>query len=209
MIHDALSFTPNEVTLLADREFFQTKAAISAKIREILKQLHVAFHEELKEKDLLVPKAFMLESSQFVKGEHLEDFPYQYLDFPRFYTREEKFAFRSLFWWGHHVVFALILEGGHIQQYKKHLIDRFALIADRGLCLCLGSSLWEWHHGSGYTLELTRDRKSETAAVLAHRRFLKLATFVPMDSPTLTEGQLVEVGRQAFRVILPIIMISM
>ncbi|NKB82048.1 MAG: hypothetical protein GKS05_09210 [Nitrospirales bacterium] len=207
MLHDALSFTPREVALLTDQEFFQTKVAISAKIRELLTQWQQAFHEELAGKTLLAPEALTLESSQFVKGEHLENFPYQYVDFPRFYTREEKFAFRSLFWWGHHVAFALILEGGQIQQYKKHLIDRFTQIADQGLCLCLGSSLWEWRYGSGYTMELTRDRKSETAAVLAHRRFFKLATFVPMNNPALSEGHLVDAGRQAFCAILPVITI--
>ena len=90
---------------------------------------------------------FDTEASQFVKGEHLEDFPYQYLDYPRFFTKDVKFAFRSLVWWGHHMAFALILEGGHLRRYKENLINRFRSVADREIHLCLSPSLWEWKTG--------------------------------------------------------------
>ncbi|RMH05567.1 MAG: hypothetical protein D6704_09320 [Nitrospirae bacterium] len=204
-MRDAIEWTSEELALLADKAFFPAKARITQKIRLLLEQCHVIFSEELKQWHLLAPPALNLEAVQFVKGEHLEDFPYQYLDFPRYYTRREKFAFRTLFWWGHHVVFALILEGGHLRQYKENMINRYADIADRGVTLCLSHSLWDWHQGPGYTLDITRSRKSQVAAVLADRPFMKLATFVPLIDSVMTSGQLVERGRQAFRAMLPIV----
>ena len=200
-----ISFTPEEVARLADTEFFRAKVQISAKVRQTLEQLHRAFKSELVGRNLLAPNGFNPDSVQFVKGEHQEDFPYQYLDFPRHYTRGDKFSFRSLFWWGHHVVFALILEGSYIRQYKQNLINRYPMLADQGICLCLSPSLWEWKAGPGYTLELTQDRKSEVAAVLANRSFFKLAHFVPMTNPLVQSGELVPVGQAKFRAMLSII----
>lgn len=200
-----MTFSPQEIQRLNDRNFFLDKATISKKIRQLLEELHEIYQHDLAQRQLIVPDQFPLEAFQFVKGEHLENFPYQYLDYPRFYTRETKFAFRTLFWWGHHLIFALILEGGHIRRYKENLINRFSEIADRDVCLCLDNSLWEWKQGPGYTLKLTRERKPEVAAVLANRPFFKLATFIPFEDPLVSSGGIGLKGRQALQSILPVI----
>jgi hypothetical protein len=200
-----MPFTPQEIARLTDTEFFLEKASISHKIRHQLEQLHQLYQLELTNHQLIVPDQFCPDSFQLVKGEHLESFPYQYLDYPRFYTREVKFAFRTLFWWGHHIIFSLILEGGSLRRYKENLINRFSTIADRDVCLCLDHSLWEWKQGPGYTLELTKERKPEVAAVLANRSFFKLAIFIPFNDPIVTSGNLDHKGQQALRAMLPII----
>ena len=200
-----MTFTPQEIDRLTDTNFFVDKATISMKIRQHLEQLHETYQRELTQHHLIVPDQFPPDAFQLVKGEHLENFPYQYLDYPRFYTREIKFAFRTLFWWGHHIIFALILEGGHIRRYKENLINRFSEIADREVCLCLDKSLWEWKKGPGYTLELTRERKPEVAAVLANRPFFKLALFIPFNDPVFLSGNISQKGQQALRAMLPVI----
>ena len=199
-----MNFTSKEISLLSDTEFFSGKAHVSPKIRDLLEQIHESFRRELKAHHLLVPDAFDPEASQFVKGEHLEDFPYQYLDYPRFFTKDVKFSFRSLVWWGHHMVFALILEGGHLRRYKENLINRFSSVADRDIHLCLSHSVWEWKQGSGYTLDLTRGRSSEVAAVLAHRPFFKLARFVPFSDPAVLTGEAHRLAHEALRAVLPV-----
>ena len=200
-----MNFTSKEISLLSDTEFFSAKTHVSPKIRDLLERIHESFQRELKAHHLLVPDAFDPDASQFVKGEHLEDFPYQYLDYPRFFTRDVKFSFRSLVWWGHHMVFALILEGGHLRRYKENLINRFPSIADRDINLCLSHSVWEWKQGPGYTLDLTRGRSSEVAAVLANRPFFKLARFVPFTDPDVLSGEAHRLAHQALRAVLPVI----
>ena len=204
-MNNHISFTPDEIARVSDTKFFRAKRQISEKVRQSLEQLHSAFELELMGRTLLTPNGFDPKSVQFVKGEHLEDFPYQYLDFPRHYTREDKFSFRSLFWWGHHMVFALILEGSNLRQYKQNLMNRYPSLADQEICLCLSPSLWEWKAGPGYTLELTQNRKPEVAAVLANRLSFKVAHFVPMTHPDIQTGEFVRVGREKFRSMLSII----
>ena len=199
------AFTADELALLADQEFFRKKAAISVKIKQILEHLQHRFEAEIALQPLLAPEGFDPQAKQFVKGEHLEYFPYQYVDFPRLYTRENTFAFRSLVWWGHHIVFALMVEGPLVKQYRRNLFNRYSEVADHHLCLCLSPSLWEWKAGPGFTLPITHGRRSEIAATLDHRTFFKIARFLPLDDPVVETGTIVDEGLKAFQAILPVI----
>ena len=198
-------FSPDEISLLADAQFFRQKAAIMAKMRAILEATHGALKNELARVSLLTPPDFNPKAHQLVKGEHLEDFPYQYLDCPKHFDGVNKFTFRTLFWWGHHVSCALLLEGAAIKQYKKHIVDRFHQLAGNDLELSLAPTLWEWQRGEGYTLPLTHDRKAQVAAVLAERSFVKIIRCVPLTDPRVQAGHLSQLICETFRAVLPVI----
>jgi len=199
------SLTAEEWRVFADHDFFLKKAAISLKLKRTLEQLHVALQPELVDRQFIVPKGFDPEAFQFVKGEHLEACPYQYLDFPRYYTRQDKLAFRSLCWWGHHLVFALIVEGPLVKQYRLNFFNRFAEVSDRQLTLCISSSLWEWNSGPGFTLDITHNRRSEIAAALDRRTFFKIARFIPIQNINADTDEIITAGVASFQAMLPII----
>ncbi|MBI4000969.1 MAG: hypothetical protein HY348_04205 [Nitrospira defluvii] len=202
--HDR-SLAPAELTLVADRDLFRAKERIILKVRDLLTGLQRGLQEDLGQSTLLLPPDFEPGKVQCVKGERLENCPYQYLDYPKHFLVEDKFTFRSLCWWGHHLVFALIVEGGRVKQYKKNFVDRFHQLAGQGLELSLAPTLWEWKRGEGYPLPITHDRKAQLAAVLSGRSWFKIARFVPLDSPVMSEGRLPELGRDTFRSLLPLL----
>lgn len=198
-------FTDEEASLLADAHFFRKKAEISDKIRIQLEAVRPVLQAELSRATLLTPPDFDPANVQFVKGEHLEDFPYQYLDCPKHFRRTEKCTFRTLIWWGHHVAFAWILEGPLVKQYKKRLVDRYHALAGHEVELSIAPTLWEWKRGEGYTLPITHDRKAQVAAVLAERAFIKLARFVPLDDPRVQGGRLGDLSVETFLAMKPIL----
>jgi len=200
----SLSFTDEETALLADAQFFRKKARITEKIRAQLEAVRAELKIELSDTRVVTPPEFDAGNLQFVKGEHLEEFPYQYLDYPKHFHGTEKCTFRTLFWWGHHVACAWILEGSVVKQCKKHLVDRFHSIAGQDLELSILPTLWEWKRGEGYTLPITHDRKAQVAAVIAERSFLKIVRFVPVDDPRVKAGELATVARVAFHAMRPI-----
>jgi len=198
-------FTPDELRLLGDEQFFRAKARVMKKMKAILDGVYGGLQKELAGVTLLAPEGFNPAAHQFVKGEHLEDCPYQYLDYFKHFDGDVKFTFRALLWWGHHIVFALILEGGPLAQYKKNLMNRYGAVADQGLSLCLGGTAWEWKRGEGYTMDLAWERKNELQALLDRRTFVKLARFVPFDDPIVQQGRLPEVAATTLRLMLPVI----
>ena len=202
--HD-LSLTPAELKLVADGDLFRAKERIIHKVQDLLTELQRGLQAELDSTMLVLPPDFDANKMQSVKGERLEHCPYQYLDYPKHFLGEDKFTFRSLCWWGHHLVFALLLEGGWVKQYKKNFIDRFHQLAGQGLELSLAPTLWEWKQGEGYTMPITHDRKAQLAAVLSGRSRFKIARFVPLDSAAMREGRLPELGRETFRSLLPLV----
>jgi hypothetical protein len=201
----SIEFGSDEISLLADAHFFRKKAAITAKVRAQLEATHRALAAELAGVPLLTPPGFNPNAYQLVKGEHLEDFPYQYLDCPKHFEGANKFTFRTLFWWGHHAAFALLLDGPEIKQYKKRFVDRFHRLAGNDLDLSLAPTLWEWKRGEGYTLPITHDRKARLAAVLAERSFLKIIRCVPLTDPRIRAGQLPQLGCETIRAMLPLV----
>lgn len=204
-MHHPFAFTDEESTLLTDAQFFRKKAAITTKIRAMLEATHGALQHELTGLSLVVPPDFDPNLHQLVKGEHLEDFPYQYLDCPKHFSGANKFTFRTLVWWGHHVTCALLLEGSEIGRYKRQLLGRFHQLAGRDLELSLAPSLWEWRRGEGYTLPITHDRKAQIAAVLAERSFLKVVRCVPLGDSRVREGQLAQMACETFRSMHPLV----
>lgn len=198
-------FTDDECALFTDAQFFRKKAAITAKLRAQLEATLVVLRTELAGVSLVTPPGFNPDVHQLVKGEHLEDFPYQYVDYPKHFDGVNKFTFRTLVWWGHHVSCALILEGAEVRRYKKRFVDRFHQLAGRELELSLAPTLWEWKRGEGYTLPITHDRKARLAAVLAERSFLKIVRCVPLSDARIRAGQLPQVSCESLRAMLPLI----
>ncbi len=205
MQHITNALTDEETALVADAQFFRKKAQIMVKVRGMLEATHQALTGEMCQVSLLTPPDFDPRAHQFVKGEHLESFPYQYLDCPKQFGGGTAFTFRTLFWWGHHAVCALMLEGVGLKQYKRHIVDRFHRLAGQDLELSLAPTFWEWKRGEGYTLPITHDRKAQIAAVLAERRHLKIVRVVPITDPRLQGGQLPALSLETFRAILPIV----
>ncbi len=190
---------------MADDQFFRKKARIMENVRGLLDATHGALTAEVRAARLATPTDFDSSKCQFVKGEHLEQFPYQYLDYPKYFSGDEKFTFRTLFWWGHAFIFALLLEGPLIKRYKKNLVDRYHRVAGQDLHLSLAPTLWEWKHGEGYTLPIAHDRKAHIAAVLAERPFMKIARFVPLDDRRVRDGLIPHLACETFRAMGPII----
>jgi hypothetical protein len=198
-------FSDEEAALMADQHFFRAKAKIMTKVRGLLTATHAALKEEAGSATLITPPDFNPANCQFVKGESLELFPYQYLDFPKHFHDSNAFTFRTLFWWGHHLACALLLEGQGIKQHKARIVDRFHQLAGQGLELSLAPTLWEWKRGEGYTLPITHDRKAQIAAVLAERSFVKIVRFLPFTDQRIQSGQMPEFSRETFRAVLPIV----
>jgi hypothetical protein len=200
-----IAFTDDETTLLADAQLFLKKAAITAKIRRMLEGTHRALQADLDAVTLVTPPGFDSKIHQLVRGEHLEDFPYQYLDYPKHFQGGNTFTFRTLVWWGHYVVCAMLLEGDGLRHYKQQLLGRFHQVAGRGLELSLAPELWEWKRGEGYTFPITHDRKAQIAAVVAERSRIKVLRCVSFEDVSVRDGQLAHVACETFRAMLPIV----
>ncbi|MBI3804054.1 MAG: hypothetical protein HY282_09875 [Nitrospirae bacterium] len=199
------SLTPDEQRLIQDTHFYPAKAVITLKVKRMLEELHAALKEEIDGTSFVAPEGVDVTVGQFVKGEHLHDFPYQYLDFPKYFTNDEKFTFRSLFWWGHHFIFAWILEGLHLNRYKQNLLYAYDHLSDRNLFLSMAPTLWAWEKRPELILEIRKDTRRQVEMALPTRPFLKIQRFVDLNDPIFEKGELAQAGGETFRLLKPLV----
>ncbi|HUJ79210.1 MAG TPA: hypothetical protein VLY45_02715 [Nitrospiria bacterium] len=195
----ALRLTDQERRLLQDTTLFPMKAAMAVKIACWLTELRDLMKVELEEARLLMPAGTDLQQGQLVRGEHLLDFPYHYLDFPKFFKPGEMCTYRALVWWGHGVVFALMLQGRHQAHYTANLLAAYDHLADRELAVLMTETPWEWRRDEHYLLPLRRDNRAVVEGALVRRPFLKLHRCLPFDHPAIIEGRLADEGLATFK----------
>jgi hypothetical protein len=194
-----MNFSEQERRIIADTDFFPAKAAITDKVKALLSHLREELKQELAVTRLAAPDGLDTTHGQLVKGEHLLDFPYQYLDFPKYFSLDEMFTFRTLVWWGHHIVFALMLNGRDLDRYKEQFLRVYDQLADQELHLLMTETPWEWRRGDDYVLPITRKNRAQVIAAVAARPFLKIHRIVDFDHPAFAEGRLAAEGVATFR----------
>ena len=103
-------WSPVEVKLLNTVDVFLHKPAIMKKAeanltalkQEVIKTLSQAPHPCPPESDIV--------KGQIVRGENHKGFPFISLDMPQMFSKSQMFTYRTLFWWGHDLIFSLILK---------------------------------------------------------------------------------------------------
>lgn len=150
---------------------------------------------------LLLPQGFDSANFQFVKGEHLLNFPYRYLDFPKHFKNKEMLTFRTLFWWGHFFVFSLMLEGEFLAQYKRNLLTHYGSFSNQEFFILMTETPWEWRMESKYLLEIRTDNQEEVRKALASRTFLKVHRYLKFEESAVRKRKVVEEALKTFRLL--------
>lgn len=198
-MREEIRFAPEERSLIADTIFFERKQAVSQKIRAVFSRVREGLLAHVKPERYLAPDGVDFTRGKLSGGEHHYDLPYIFLDFPRRYSRESLFAFRSLFWWGHHFLFTLILSGDLLPGYRERLFSGWNRLAARGDWIAVSPDPWEWRMTEDHVRRVRREGKNALEPAVRELPFLKLVHFVPFDDRRLEEGRLAQTGIETFR----------
>ena len=87
------------------------------------------------------------------RGENYQGLPYVVLDQPRLFGKEDIFAIRTMFWWGHYFMVTLHLKGQVQELFRPGLSDAASELAAAGFRITTSGD--EWRHeleGDNYRL---------------------------------------------------------
>ena len=125
--------------------------------------------------DLLTP------SPKIARGENYKGLPYVMLDYPRHFSKEDIFAFRTMFWWGNFLSFTWHLKGRYALAYRQVIISHHKQLADAGFHLCISEDEWQ-HDFEATNYFPIHDLSTEAFAMLLdNKAFTKLALKIPLD----------------------------
>jgi hypothetical protein len=83
-------------------------------------------------------------SPKISRGENYQGLPWVMLDYPRQFGKEDIFAVRVFFWWGHYFSVTLHLKGDHLTKHKQQLLDQLPLFEKNDFQICISHN--EWRH---------------------------------------------------------------
>ncbi len=108
------------------------------------------------------------------KGENYKGLPYVMLDYPRVFGREDVFAIRTLFWWGHAFSVTLHLKGIYLDLFLPVIHSRRDELATAGFEWGISEDEWEHAHTADTYRPLVGEDPDATP-LSPDRRFVKLS----------------------------------
>lgn len=172
--------TVEEQALVANPGWIYLKNNILQKVMSLLGDLHVALQAALPLQEMSFPGDG---AGKLSKGERYKDLPYIMLDYPRYFSREDIFAFRTMFWWGHYFIATLHLGGELKQRYSQTIIDgRQALAAAQFQIYVREDDPWHHDFENGNFRSISALPASEFEMLIHRLPFIKIAKPWPLEN---------------------------
>jgi len=191
------ALSSDQLDVVCNRSWLQAKADATVTLTAELHTLSEVLRTELARRvgEWDVPGGFDASAFQVARGESLENLPYQYLDCPRYYSRDEIFSFRVLIWWGKAVNHCWVVKGERLGAIRERLISRRGEM-DPEMCIWAGSDLWDW----SAPLPLSQVDDGE----LRRMDFFKIGFSQPLTAPHLSATGLQADALAAWGAIVPL-----
>ncbi len=210
-------FDRAEARIVTDPGPFLLRTGIRNKIKDAFKEVREGVRSEVSglleargardPRELFdCPPASDFLEGKLSHGDHFRSLPWVYLDFPRSLGKENRFLFRSFFWWGNFIAYGWILEGVRLEAYRESFARLAGGLPDGRYVLSLGETPWDWGAERAALLPVRGRTLSAMKERLRERPFLKISRLLPLSTPSLTRRRIVDVGLETFRELLPIVL---
>ena len=181
--YDSLYWSPMETKLFNTVDVFIHKPAIMKKAEANLIELKDQIVNKLAQEPSPCPPESDIVKGQIVRGENHNGFPFISLDMPQMFSKSKMFTYRTLFWWGHDLIFSLILK----QQNQTKLIEKLIYLKNHpeweGIQLALAPTPWEWEKDKNNFITLSESSAMEIRSSINSIQYIKLCRFYPLASP--------------------------
>lgn len=175
-----LKFSNEELAAIKDRNFFELKHSSTKKIVDLFGELEKELKAIASENDLNV-EALNVSNGKIFRGENYNLYPYVLLDYPRLFTTESIFAFRTMFWWGSGFSFTLHLQGKALDKFRNKLVNDIESLIGKDVYYCVGKTPWHYHYEEDNYVLLSENTIDEITMMNSQNEFVKLSRRLDID----------------------------
>lgn len=179
-----IQLSKDELLMAGNAEIILTKNRIIRKVVELFSELSTSMREVVKQNEPILDPGIAWTEPRISKGEQYRELPWVMLDYPRIFGKEEIFAIRTLFWWGHEFSMTLHMKGSYFERFRERLKRGMDVKGWDGLRFYEGHQEWIHHVETGSHLPALLFTREEWIRRSGERNFLKLRVVFP-----LAEGQ--------------------
>src|SRR5690606_33828992 len=141
-----ITFSEKDLLFIADSDFLRTKKVITRKVERLLIETEATLKPLVQTAAPLISEGLLVQGGKISRGENYLDLPYQVLDYPRLFSKEATFSYRTMFWWGNFFSCTLHIQGKLLHKFKSRLCKTLPEM-DRGdVYFCINDSPWEYHY---------------------------------------------------------------
>jgi hypothetical protein len=122
----------------------------------------------------------LVPSPKISKGENYKGLPWVMCDYPRLFNRQDTFAIRSMFWWGHFFSVTLHLKGVYKEKYQQQLLNNLPLLSEKQFHVCISREEWRHEFEEDNYMPLTQLNSSDVEKILLANDFCKLSAKISL-----------------------------
>jgi hypothetical protein len=167
--------TPEEQELMHNAGWIYLKNSALQKVMALFGGLQGELEQHPLTVEFPFPEGCLAKGGKISRGERYKELPYVMLDYPRFFSREDIFAFRTMFWWGHYFSGTLHLAGTAKDMYSTVLAEAWSLLASHQFQIYVKEDPWEHDFGMGNYKLVSAMQAQEFAHLIYQLPFIKLA----------------------------------
>ena len=169
------NFSNNEIRLMSNQVFFNQKNNITQKLIGLFHELNNNIELLKEENENCLPLNAKSISGKISKGENYLGLPYIVLDNPRIFSKQNIFAFRTMFWWGNYFSFTFHLSGKHLEDSKKNILKNFRSLKKKQFLVCINSEEWIHHLEKDNFISIDSFDKNALNSLIEKYGFLKIS----------------------------------
>lgn len=173
-------FSVEELNLVQDEDLLRSKQVIIKKMYQLLADTETKLRPIILTKSNRLPEFTLAQSGKISKGENYRDLPYLVLDFPRQFTQEAIFAYRTMFWWGNFLSCTLHLQGRALDIFRSNLMRNLPHV-DKDVFFCIASNPWEYHYEKENYLLIHEIPIENLKKWIATKDFIKISRKLPLE----------------------------
>ncbi len=176
-----IRLSTKEMVLVTNADFILTKNAILQKGRSLLEELSVRQEEFIQQQKHRFPEPVMTPRAKISRGENYLGLPYLILDHPRYFNRENVFAIRTMFWWGHFFSITLQLSGQYKSRYEEQIIRAYRLLKKKEIYYCTNEDPWQHHFEENNYQPVGNFSERKFSDAIKSGEFIKLSGKISLE----------------------------
>lgn len=190
-----IRLSPEEEMLVFRGDWILTKNRVMQKAMQLLGDV------QLEQKDLLttyaskLPQEIMQSTPKISRGENYKGLPWLMLDYPRLFNKEDGFAIRTFFWWGHFFSVTLQVSGRYKKLFEANLLQALPELKTKGFFGCIQDDPWQHHFEPDNYKSLQTFTPGEWQGLVAGRDFVKIAQTIPLQEWNEAPGKIMKIYR--------------
>ncbi len=168
-----INLSKKEIFRIQDQDFLQSKIEIGKKIEELMGAVEQRLEATIK--NYSWPEGVLTKSGKLSKGENYRGLPYYMLDFPRRFSQQGVFTFRTMFWWGNFFSATLHLSGKYLESRREALLSNLEPLRSSQAYVCVHETPWEYHYGSDNYKSVKQLNSQELTHLISTKPFVKIS----------------------------------